>query len=166
MDCLPGQKQWPLQVGGFQQRLYEWNSLHRGFNKKAISCMCLVYSINMHVHLFLLRCLYKYSWSKKDNQIVKGDDSHTCSNTESITTKDQWKLLLKDPNYSSYSVLALSPSRKVIAFGNLQGNIKLQDSGEYMAFSCFTVVQLKVTKQLICSLLRGFERNSQKRRRL
>ena len=98
--------------------------------KKTISCMCLVYSINMHVHLFLFRCLYKYSWSKKDNQIVKGDDSHTCSNTESITTKDQWKLLLRDPNYSSYSVLALSPSRKVIAFGNLQGNIKLQDTGE------------------------------------
>lgn len=122
------------------------NSLHRGFNKKSISCQCLVYSINMHIHLFLLRCLYKYSWSKKDNQIGKGDDSHTCSNTESVTTTDQWKLLLKDPNYSSYSVLALSPSRKVIAFGNLQGNIKLQDTGEYMAFSCFNVVQLKVTK--------------------
>ena len=122
------------------------NSLHRGFNKKTISCQCLVYSINMHIHLFLLRCLYKYSWSKKDNKIGKGDDSHTCSNTESITTKDQWKLLLKDPNYSSYSVLALCPSRKVIAFGNLQGNIKLQDTGEYMAFSCFNVVQLKVTK--------------------
>ena len=100
------------------------------FNKKTISCKCLVYSIKMHIHLFLLRCLYKYSWSKKDNQIGKGDDSHTCSNTESITTKDQWKLLLKDPNYSSYSVLALCPSRKVIAFGNLQGNIKLQDTGE------------------------------------
>ena len=100
------------------------------FQQKKTSCMCLVNSINMHVHLFLLRCLYKYSWPKKDNQIGKGDDSHTCSNTESITTKDQWKLLLKDPNYSSYSVLALSPSRKVIACGNLQGNIKLQDTGE------------------------------------
>ena len=119
-----------LQVGGFQQRLDVRNSLHRGSNKKTISWKCLVYSINMHVHLFLLRCLYKYSWSKKDNQIGKGDDSLTCSNTESLTTKDQWKLLLKDPNYSSYSVLALSPNRKVIAFGNLQGNIKLQDTGE------------------------------------
>ena len=100
------------------------------FPQNTISCNCLVYSIHMHVRLFLLRCLYKYSWSKKDNQIGKGDDSLTCSNTESLTTKDQWKLLLKDPNYSSYSVLALSPSRKVIAFGNLQGNIKLQDTGE------------------------------------
>ena len=123
-----------------------WNYLHRGSTKKTISCKCLVYSINMHTHLFLLRCLYKYSWSKKDNQIGNGDDSLTCSNTESLTTKDQWKLLLKDPNYSSYSVLALSPSGKVIAFGNLQGNIKLQDTGEYMAFSCLNFVQLKVTK--------------------
>ena len=109
----------------------EWTEFSaQRFQQKNYSCKCVVYSIKMHIHLFLLRCLYKYSWSKKDNQIGKGDDSHTCSNTESITTKDQWKLLLKDPNYSSYSVLALCPSRKVIAFGNLQGNIKLQDTGE------------------------------------
>ena len=43
---------------------------------------------------------------------------------------DQWTLLLKDAEYSSYSVLALSPCHKMIAFGNLKGKIKLQDVGE------------------------------------
>ena len=47
-----------------------------------------------------------------------------------FSSKDQWTLLINDAEYSSYSVLALSPCHKMIAFGNLKGKIKLQDVGE------------------------------------
>ena len=49
----------------------------------------------------------------------------------SSNVEDQWTLLLIDAEYSSYSVLALSPCHKLIAFGNLKGKIKLQDVGEW-----------------------------------
>ena len=49
----------------------------------------------------------------------------------SANVEDQWRLLLIDAEYSSYSVLALSPCRKMIAFRNLKGKIKLQDIGEW-----------------------------------
>ena len=73
---------------------------------------------------FMSRCLYKYSWLPENNTNVKQD---ACT---SVNQGDQWTLLLKDTNYSSYSVLALSPCSKIIAFGNLKGKIKLQDTGE------------------------------------
>ena len=52
------------------------------------------------------------------------------SNTDDTNHKDQWRLLLKDAEYSSYSVVALSPCHKMVAFGNLRGKIKLQDASE------------------------------------
>ena len=52
------------------------------------------------------------------------------SNTDETNHKDQWRLLLKDAEYSSYSVVALSPCHKMVAFGNLRGKIKLQDASE------------------------------------
>lgn len=129
MQCLLGQKRGYCRLVAFSRDWMDGILCTEVSTKKPF--VASVWFILLTCMSFiLLRCLYKYSWSKKDNQIGKGDDSLTCSNTESLTTKDQWKLLLKDPNYSSYSVLALSPSRKVIAFGNLQGNIKLQDTGE------------------------------------
>ena len=63
------------------------------------------------------------------NVTIEQDDS--CSTTnDALNLKDHWTLLLKDAAYSSYSVFALSPCHKIIAFGNLQGKIKLQDTGE------------------------------------
>ena len=59
-------------------------------------------------------------------------DLSTSSPVEfSSNVEDQWMLLLKDAEYSSYSVLALSPCQKMIAFGNLKGKIKLQYVGEW-----------------------------------
>ena len=53
------------------------------------------------------------------------------SSPDGFSSKNQWTLLIKDAEYSSYSVLALSPCHKMIAFGNLKGKIKLQDVGEW-----------------------------------
>lgn len=73
-------------------------------------------------------CLYKYSWMK--NKSSPGDHNvlSLSSNTDDTNHKDQWRLLLKDAEYSSYSVVALSPCHKMVAFGNLRGKIKLQDA--------------------------------------
>ncbi|XP_067037076.1 tRNA (34-2'-O)-methyltransferase regulator WDR6-like isoform X3 [Acropora muricata] len=72
-------------------------------------------------------CLYKYSWSLSTNVVIGKDDSSSASKDE-LNVKDHWTMLLKDTNYSSYSVLALSPCHTIIAFGNLHGKIKLQDT--------------------------------------
>ena len=58
------------------------------------------------------------------------DHVSSSKTADSLNLKDQWTLLLKDIDYSSYSVLALSPCHKIIAFGNLKGNIKLQETGK------------------------------------
>lgn len=77
------------------------------------------------------RCLYKYTWLKRNNLNGSQEVSPSHPNTDCLNLEDQWTLLLKDPEYSSYSVLALSPCHKIIAFGNLKGKIKLQDAGEW-----------------------------------
>ena len=80
-------------------------------------------AVKINIDILFSSCLYKYSWVKKENFSTK-------QTTDSLNVEDQWELLLKDADYSSYSVLALSPCHKIIAFGNLKGNIKLQDTGE------------------------------------
>ncbi|XP_068709317.1 tRNA (34-2'-O)-methyltransferase regulator WDR6-like isoform X1 [Montipora foliosa] len=72
-------------------------------------------------------CLYKFGWLMNANVTVEQDDSCSTANN-ALNLKDHWTLLLKDAAYSSYSVFALSPCHKIIAFGNLQGKIKLQDT--------------------------------------
>ena len=75
-------------------------------------------------------CLYKYTWLT--SKIVGNQDvSSSSHNRSSSNPEDQWTLLCKDAEYSSYSVLALSPCHKIIAFGNLKGKIKLQGVGEW-----------------------------------
>jgi len=63
--------------------------------------------------------------------VGKTDVSSSSPNRTSSNPEDQWTLLCKDADYSSYSVLALSPCHKIIALGNLKGKIKLQDVGEW-----------------------------------
>lgn len=78
------------------------------------------------------RCLYKCSWIKNEDTDGSQGLSPLCTNmcTDTSNLEDQWTLLLRDAEYSSYSVVALSPCHKMIAFGNLKGKIKLQDVGE------------------------------------
>lgn len=90
--------------------------------------ICLTFHVD-HFFRLIYRCLYKYSWSLSTNVVIGKDDSSSTSKDE-LNVKDHWTMLLKDTNYSSYSVLALSPCHTIIAFGNLHGKIKLQDTGE------------------------------------
>ena len=90
-----------------------------------------------HDHLidlfsFIQRCLYKYSWINNKETDGSHSLSPSCTNmcTNTSNLEDQWTLLLRDAEYSSYSVVALSPCHNMIAFGNLKGKIKLQDVGE------------------------------------
>lgn len=64
----------------------------------------------------------------------------------SSNVEDQWMLLLKDAEYSSYSVLALSPCHRMIAFGNLKGKIKLQDVGEWLSLLLFLCIHCRNSK--------------------
>ena len=98
----------------------------------------IIIYLSFHIDHFcrlIFRCLYQYSWSLNANVVIGKDDSCSPPKDE-LNVKDQWTLLLKDTNYSSYSVLALSPCHKIIAFGNLRGKIKLQDTGEENNFAC------------------------------
>lgn len=108
-----------------------WFSILKTYSLKWLSVSNFIF-LSFHIdHFFRLifRCLYQYSWSLNANVVIGKDDSCSPPKDE-LNVKDQWTLLLKDTNYSSYSVLALSPCCKIIAFGNLQGKIKLQDIGE------------------------------------
>ena len=70
----------------------------------------------------------------------KQDVSYSSPNRTSSNPEDQWTLLCKDAEYSSYSVLALSPCHKIIALGNLKGRIKLQDVGEWQHLLLFLCI--------------------------
>lgn len=108
----------------------------------------------IHLFYFMSRCLYKYSCQPKKNANCKQD---ACANKDSLNGKDQWTLLLKDRDYSSYSVLALSPCHKIIAFGNLKGKIKLQDSGEWTTFSFWfnSLIITTVTTMVLTGIVMG-----------
>jgi hypothetical protein len=41
-----------------------------------------------------------------------------------------WKLMLHDANYASYSLMAVSPDRQLVAFGNLKGSIKVHETSK------------------------------------
>lgn len=65
---------------------------------------------------------------------------------DSSNLGDEWTLLLKDAEYSSYSVLALSPCHKIIAFGNLKGKIKLQDTGKWQTACHFGALTVRIQR--------------------
>ena len=85
--------------------------------------------------VFCFRCLYKYNWQKDTSEKSSVDSGNNWShlsgcNHMSQTEGSSWSFLLQDKNYSSYSVMTLSPCRKFVVFGNLQGSLKLHDVGK------------------------------------
>lgn len=108
------------------QPTYEWV----GGICLLLACLYLDLLLTTYIFSFIQSCLYKYTWLTSKNIAGKQYDSSSSPYTDSSNLEDQWTLLLKDAEYSSYSVLALSPCHKIIAFGNLKGKIKLQDISE------------------------------------
>ncbi|KAK3727053.1 hypothetical protein QZH41_012560, partial [Actinostola sp. cb2023] len=78
-------------------------------------------------------CLYEYFWRQKmDSKETKHPENDV--STEQVFTEEKdhensWKLLLQDSDYSSYSLMSVSHDRKLVAFGNLKGNVKVHDTG-------------------------------------
>ncbi|XP_031568393.1 WD repeat-containing protein 6-like [Actinia tenebrosa] len=78
--------------------------------------------------------LYEYTWREKPGNTAKSITRNTLdhqpegSDSMAEWTSNEWKLLLHDPNYSSYSLMAVSSDHKYVAFGNLQGSIKVQET--------------------------------------
>lgn len=76
--------------------------------------------------------LYAYTWrGKSENTTGLHDQAGGSKSLEEETCSD-WNLLLHDPNFTSYSVMAVSSDHQYVAFGNLQGSIKIQDTSMYL----------------------------------
>ena len=75
------------------------------------------------------RCLYTCNWLTDKNKESSGNN-RTGLTTECSNSSDTWRLLVQDKEYASYSVVSLSACRTVVAFGNLQGRLKLLHLGE------------------------------------
>ena len=91
------------------------------------------YMIHFKVFLLFSRCLYKYSWHRNDSpSVAESARSGTKTNQYNNTASSNWALLLSDPNFTSYAVMSLSPCKQLVAFGNLQGSVKLCLVGKYV----------------------------------